>query len=108
MPEKKPQAVELVSSMGWEALPYDCVGMARPRALSDTRTVWSWIVLIPWAANDSKPWIDGAEMNENPLLSPTQQKEKVFTIMRDALDARYGEVVGSRDVDKLLKELEED
>lgn len=102
------RAIELVGSMGWEALPYDCVGLARSKRVSDTRIVWSWIVLVPWAANDSKPWIDGAEIIDNPLMKEEEQKRRVFTVMRAALDARYGEAVGSRAVDDLIKKLRED
>lgn len=102
------KARELISSMGWEPLPYDCVGMARPKRVSDTRIIWSWIVLIPWAANDSKPWIDGAEIIDNPLMKDDQQKRQVFDTMRAALDQRYGEAVGSRAVDDLIKKLQDD
>ena len=70
--------------------------------------MWSWIVLIPWAANDSKPWIDGAELIDNPLMKEKDQKERVFNVMRAALDARYGEAVGSRAVDDLLKKLQDE
>lgn len=94
--------------MGWEPLPYDCVGMARSKRVSDTRIVWSWIVLIPWAVNDSKPWIDGAELIDNPLMKEADQQQRVFNVMRDALDVRYGEAVGSRAVDDLIKKLQDD
>ena len=102
------RAIGLVASMGWEALPYDCVGMARPKRVSDTRIIWSWIVLVPWAANDSKPWIDGAEIIDNPLMKDADQKKQVFDVMRAALDARYGEAVGSRAVDDLIKKLQDE
>ena len=102
------RSVQLLTSMGWEPLPYDCVGMARPRRVSDTRVVWSWLILIPWAANDSKPWIDGAELIDNPLMKDADQKAQVLAVMRDALDARYGEAVGSRAVDPLLKSIEDE
>ena len=102
------KALELIASMGWEQLPYDTVGFARSKRVSDTRIVWSWIVLIPWAANDSKPWIDGAEIIDNPLMKDEDQKQKVFDVMRAALDARYGEAVGSRAVEDLIKKLQDD
>ena len=101
------KALHLVGSMGWEPLPYDCVGMARPKRVSDTRIVWSWIVLVPWAANDSKPWLDGAEVIDNPLMKDADQKEHVFSVMRAALDERYGEAVGSRAVDDLIRKLQD-
>lgn len=107
-PAQPSKANDLIASMGWEPLPYDTVGMARAKRVSDTRIVWSWIVLIPWAANDSKPWIDGAELIDNPLMKEKDQKERVFNVMRAALDARYGEAVGSRAVDDLLKKLQGD
>jgi len=105
---KKANAIDLVATMGWEPLPYDTVGMARPTRVSDTRIIWSWIVLIPWAVNDSKPWIDGAEIIDNPLMKNGDQKERVFNVMRAALDARYGEAVGSRAVDDLIKKLQDE
>lgn len=105
---KKANALELVATMGWEPLPYDCVGMARSTRVSDTRIIWSWIVLIPWAVNDSKPWIDGAEIIDNPLMKDGDQKERVFNVMRAALDVRYGEAVGSRAVDDLIKKLQDE
>ena len=101
-------AADLVAAMGWEPLPYDSVGMARPRRVSDTRIVWSWMILIPWAVNDSKPWIDGTEIIDNPLMKDDAQKERVFAVMRSALDERYGGAVGSRAVDELLKSLEDE
>lgn len=102
------KALQLIATMGWEPLPYDCVGMARPRRVSDTRIVWSWIVLVPWAANDSKPWLDGAEIIDNPLMKDDDQKAQVFDVMRAALDARYGEAVGSRAVDDLIRRLQDE
>ena len=102
------KALKLIGTMGWEPLPYDCVGMARPKRVSDTRIIWSWIVLVPWAANDSKPWIDGAEIIDNPLMKDEAQKRKVFDTMRSALDQRYGEAVGSKAVDDLIKKLQDD
>jgi hypothetical protein len=107
-PAQPSNAADLIGGMGWEALPYDCVGMARPRRVSDTRIVWSWIVLVPWAVNDSKPWLDGAEIIDNPLMKDDAQKERVFTVMRTALDERYGGAVGSRAVDDLLRSLEDE
>ncbi|NND04662.1 MAG: hypothetical protein HKN91_17950 [Acidimicrobiia bacterium] len=108
MESNRKRAIELIGSMGWETLPYDCVGMARPKRVSDTRIIWSWIILVPWAANDSKPWIDGAEIIDNPLMKDVDQKAKVFDVMRAALDARYGEAVGSKAVDDLIKKLQDE
>ena len=74
-PGQRP-AAELIAGMGWEEMPYDCVGMSRSRQVSDTRIIWSWLILVPWAANDSKPWIDGVEIiggyehDPNEVLRP--------------------------------------
>ena len=106
-PERR-SAASLISGMGWEELPYDCVGLTRSRRVSDTRIVWSWMVLVPWAANDSKPWIDGVELIDNPLMKDANQKALVLGVMRKALDDRYGESVGSRAVDDLLKRLQDE
>ena len=101
-------AASLIAGMGWEEMPYDCVGMSRSRRVSDTRIIWSWLILVPWAANDSKPWIDGVEIIDNPLMKEADQKSRVVNVMREALDARYGESVGSRAVDDLLKRLQDE
>ncbi len=107
-PSQPSTAADIIGTMGWEPLPYDCVGLARPKRVSDTRIIWSWIILVPWAANDSKPWIDGAEIIDNPLMKDEAQKEQVLGVMRAALDTRYGGTVGSRAVDDLLKSLEDE
>ena len=106
-PGQRP-AAELIAGMGWEEMPYDCVGMSRSRQVSDTRIIWSWLILVPWAANDSKPWIDGVEIIDNPLMKEADQKARVLAVMRAALDERYGESVGSRAVDDLLKRLQDE
>ena len=102
------RATDLIAGMGWEEMPYDCVGMSRSRRVSDTRIIWSWLILVPWAANDSKPWIDGVEIIDNPLMKQAEQKARVVAVMRAALDERYGETVGSRAVDDLLKRLQDE
>jgi len=101
-------ARDLIAAMDWEELPYDCVGLLRSKRVSDTRIVWSWLILVPWAVNDSKPFIDGVELINNPLMKEEAQRDKVLTVMRTALDERYGKSVGSRAVDDFLKELEDD
>lgn len=110
MPDDTPRRspVDLLPGMGWEELPYDCVGMSRARRVSDTRVIWSWLILVPWAANDSKPWIDGVEIIDNPLMKEDVQRARVLQVMRSALDARYGETVGSRAVDDLIKRLQDE
>ncbi len=104
-PERTSKAVELIGSMGWEAMPYGCVGMSRPKKISESRTVWSWLVLVPWAVNDTKPWIDGTELIDRPM-SAAAQKDHVLGVMREALDTRYGETYGSRAVDDFLREIQ--
>lgn len=101
-------ASDLIAGMGWMEMPYDCVGISRSRRVSDTRTIWSWLILVPWAANDSKPWIDGVEIIDNPLMKEADQQARVTAVMRAALDDRYGETVGSRAVDDLLKRLQDE
>jgi hypothetical protein len=105
-PRRSP--TELIAGMGWDDLPYDCVGLTRSRQVSETRTIWSWIILVPWAANDSKPWLDGVEIIDNPLMKEEKQRSRVLQVMRAALDDRYGEAVGSRAVDDLLKRLQDE
>lgn len=98
-------AVGLITSMGWRALPYGCAGLARAKTLDDGRSVWSWLIMIPWAAADSKPWIDGVEVLNKPLTSEEGQADIVFQRMRDILDERYGESFGKQTVEEFLREL---
>jgi hypothetical protein len=107
-PTTPSDGTELVASMGWEPLPYGCVGMARSREMSGSRTVWSWLVLIPWAINDAKPWIDGTELMEGPLMSVEEQRAKVFTKMREILDKRYGETVGKQAAEEFIRKFQEE
>jgi hypothetical protein len=107
-PNSPSDGTELVASMGWEPLPYGCVGMARRAEVGGSRIVWSWLVLIPWAVNDTKPWIDGTELMEGPLITEAEQKEKVFAKMREILDKRYGETVGKQAAEELIRKLQEE
>ena len=88
-------------SMGWEELPYGCVGLIRSNTIRST-TVWSWLVLIPWAETDGKPWIDGAETYDRSLKTQDQQRADVLSKVRSILDDRYGETVGRRAADDLI------
>lgn len=106
-PEPASKAVELLGTMGWEAMPYDCVGMARPKKISESRTIWSWLIVVPWAVNDTKPWLDGTELIDRPM-GQAEQKAHVLAVMREALDSRYGETYGSRAVDDFLRDLQGD
>ncbi len=100
--------IELVASMGWEALPYGCVGMARKAEMPGSRVVWSWLILIPWAVNDGKPWIDGTELMEGPLITEQEQREKVHAKMREILDKRYGETVGKQAAEEFIRKFQEE
>ncbi len=98
---------DLIPSMGWEPLSYGCVGLLRNRELG-SETVWSWLILIPWAVNDSKPWIDGNKLYTLTTLTEAQQRDEVLNEMRGLLDTRYGESVAGQAVDDFLREIEGD
>ena len=95
---------ELLTTMDWEPLPYGCVGLARHKEVRSNH-VWSWLVLIPWAGNDSKPWIDGTKVFSSSLQKPAEQRAEVLQHMRDLLDQRYGESVGTRAAEAFLRKL---
>jgi hypothetical protein len=94
--------------MEWQELPYGCVGLVRGKKVGDSQMVWSWLILIPWAVNDSKPWIDGTKAYGLTLMTEADQRAEVEQAMRDVLDARYGETVAQRGVDDFLRKLQED
>ncbi len=94
--------------MGWEPLPYGCVGMARKSEMPGSRVVWSWLILIPWAVNDAKPWIDGTELMEGPLITEEEQQAKVHAKMREILDKRYGETVGKQAAEEFIRKFQEE
>lgn len=99
---------ELVSTMGWEPLPYGCVGITRSKEISGSRVVWLWLVLVPWAVNDAKPWIDGTELMEGPLITAEEQRAKVLAKMREILDKRYGETVGQQAAEDFIRKFQEE
>ena len=103
-----PDGKDLLRGMGWDSLPFSCLGLIRRTGQTSGNNIWSWIILVPWAANDSKPWIDGVEIIDNPLMKEEDQRSRVLGVMRAALDDRYGETVGSRAVDDLLKRLQDE
>ena len=107
-PSKPSDGIELVASMGWEPLSYGCVGIARRAEVSGSRVVWSWLVVIPWAVNDTKPWIDGTELMEGPLTTEDQQREQVFAKMREILDKRYGETVGKQAAEDFIRKFQDE
>jgi len=100
-PAATPDGRDLIRSMGWEALPYGCAGLVRSKTVRST-VVWSWLVLVPWAETDGKPWIDGTDTYDRSLKTPAEQREEVLGKVRAILDERYGETVGRRAADDLL------
>lgn len=99
-------SIDLIATMGWEPLPYGCVGIARSREVGSSQVVWSWIILIPWAVNDSKPWIDGTTLFDLTLKTDAVQEAEVFQEMRNILDSRYGESVAKQSVEDFLRDFE--
>ena len=99
---------ELITSMGWEPLPYGCVGMMRHRTAGTGKIVWSWLILIPWAMNDTKPWIDGTKLYDLTLKTEDEQRAEIQQEMRTILDERYGESVAERTVDEFLRSLNDE
>jgi len=97
---------DLVESLDWETLPYGCFGIARHTGDFRDGTAWSWLILVPWSAPTTKPWVDGSLVIEGrPLPSPDEQRRQVLDHMRGVLDDLYGEAVGEAAVDKLLREM---
>ena len=94
--------------MGWEPLPYGCVGLARKRDIDANRRAWSWLILIPWAHNDAKPWIDGTTMMRASGLAPHEERDEIVRRMRETLDKRYGETVGQRAAQSMIDRLQDD
>lgn len=99
---------ELIATMGWEPLPYGCVGITRHREVGGASVVWSWLILIPWAMNDSKPWIDGTKLFDLTLKTIDEQQREIEQDMRNILDQRYGESVAERSVDEFLRNLRDE
>jgi len=94
--------------MGWEPLPYGCVGLARKSEIDANRTAWSWLILVPWAHNDAKPWIDGTKMMRASALTPYEEREEILRHMRETLDKRYGETVGRRAAEGIIERLQDE
>ena len=99
-------AKSLLTAMGWESLPYGCLGIARHTQVGSSR-VWSWLILVPWAVNDSKPWIDGTKLFDRSLGTEEDERTAVVQHMRTVLDDRYGESVGERSIERFLRSLED-
>ncbi len=101
-----PDGRDLLRGMGWEPLPFSCVGLARRTGETKGNSIWSWIILVPWS--DSKPWIDGTEIVPATTKTHPQERDEIFRKMRDLLDERYGETVAHREVDDLIAEILDD
>lgn len=110
MPERDaagmPDGRDGLNRMGWISLPYSCVGMVRKTGVGNSRTIWSWLILMPWST-DAKPWIDGSEVVEASTRTEEQERAEVVDKMRSILDDRYGETVGNAAVDDLIRKLQE-
>ena len=101
-----PDGQELLPTMGWESLPYGCLGLVRKTDLDQIRTAWSWLIVIPWAS-DAKPWIDGTKVIKSSVQSEGEQRRVVLDHMRKVLDDRYGEAVGQHAAEDLIKRLQD-
>ena len=62
---------------------------------------------MPWSS-DTKPWIDGSEVVAASTLTEEQERQQIVDKMRSVLDDRYGEAVGNRAVDDLIRRLQEE
>jgi hypothetical protein len=102
-----PDGRDLLRGMGWEPLPYSCVGLVRKTGTTANATLWSWMILIPWSS-DGKPWIDGTEVVPASTKDDAAERDLVFAKMRGILDDRYGDAVASSAVDSLLDEIFDD
>lgn len=102
-----PDGRDGLARMGWVSLPYSCVGLVRKTGVANSKTVWAWLVLAPWSS-DTKPWIDGSEVIAASTKTEAEERESVVAKMRSVLDERYGETVGNKAVDDLIRRLQED
>jgi hypothetical protein len=102
-----PDGREGIRRMGWISLPYSCVGIVRKTGIGNSKTVWSWLILMPWSSA-TKPWIDGSEVVAASTRSEDQEREQIIVKMRSVLDERYGEEVGNRAVDDLIRKLQQE
>jgi len=79
----------------------------RKTAVTGRNTVWSWLVLVPWSS-DTKPWMDGTRVLSASTLTEDAEREAVLAHLRGLLDKRYGETVGNRAVDELIRRIQEE
>ena len=99
-----PDGRDLLRTMGWEPLPFSCLGLVRRTGEVKGDRIWSWIILVPWSS-EGKPWIDGTEIVKASTKSEADERAAVLSKMRGILDDRYGETVGNRAVDDFLAEI---
>jgi hypothetical protein len=102
-----PDGRDGINRMGWVPLPYSCVGLVRKTGVGRNNTIWSWLILAPWSS-DAKPWIDGTEVMASSTLSESEERDRVLGKMRSILDDRYGEEVGNRAVDDLIRRIQDE
>ncbi len=102
-----PDGKDLLRTMGWESLPFSCVGLVRKTGDVRGDNIWSWIILIPWTS-DGKPWIDGTEIVKASLKSEDEERAAIVSRMRAILDERYGKTVAARAVDDFIAEILDD
>ncbi len=102
-----PDGKDGINRMGWMSLPYSCVGLVRKTGVGNSKTIWSWLILMPWSS-DTKPWIDGSEVMEASTLTEAEERDQIITKMRSVLDERYGETVGNAAVDDFIRRLQEE
>jgi len=102
-----PDGRDLLRTMGWEPLPFSCIGIVRLTGQVKGNNIWSWMILVPWSS-EGKPWIDGTEIVAASTNSEADERSGIFTKMRGILDDRYGETIGNRAVDDFLAEILEE
>ena len=102
-----PDGRDGINRMGWISLPYSCVGLVRKTGLGNSKTIWSWLILTPWSS-DTKPWIDGSEVVAASTKTEAEERDQVVAKMRSVLDERYGEAVGNKAVDDLIRKLQQE
>jgi hypothetical protein len=102
-----PDGKDLLRTMGWDSLPFSCLGLVRKTGDVRGDNIWSWIILVPWTS-DGKPWIDGTEIVRASLKSDAQERADIVVKMRKILDDRYGDTVASRAVDDLIADILDD
>ena len=59
-------------------------------------------------SSDAKPWMDGNKVMSASTLTEDEEREEVLGHLRRLLDRRYGETVGNRAVDELIRRIQED